>query len=108
MTWALTLLLAAGCAPEAADTAAALPCGEVVTWATFGEGFTRDYCQVCHASTAPDRHGAPASVTFDTEAEALALADRIRARAGGLAPDMPPGGGVPEDELALLACWLGP
>lgn len=102
------LLAVVGCGDPGKPADTAIPCGEVVTWATFGEGFTRDYCQVCHASTAPDRHGAPEAVTFDTEAEAIAWADGILERTIGPEANMPPGGGVPDDDLTLLACWLGP
>jgi hypothetical protein len=102
----VTFFALLGCAEPREETDSALPCGEFVTWATFGEGFTLNYCQVCHASTAPDRFGAPETITFDTEAEALALSDRILARATGVDADMPPGGGVPADHLILLECWL--
>jgi uncharacterized membrane protein len=77
-----------------------------VTWANFGQGFMLGYCQPCHASTAPDRHGAPVDVVFDTEADCITRAERIAARASGDAPTMPPGGGVPQADRALLEIWL--
>jgi uncharacterized membrane protein len=77
-----------------------------VTWANFGAGFITQHCQACHASSTPDRHGAPESVLFDTEEQVWALADRILARAVGEAPTMPPQGGVSEDDIYLLEVWL--
>ncbi len=84
------------------------PCAgqPTVTWANFGEGFMLGYCQPCHASDAPDRHGAPESVVFDTEADVILHAERIRARSLGEGASMPPGGGVPEADRELLEIWL--
>ena len=56
----LFLLLA--CTGDATDdTAVADACADapVVTYETFGAGFLLENCQSCHASTAPDRKGAP-------------------------------------------------
>ena len=78
----------------------------VVTWASWGQGFLIESCQGCHASTSPDRNDAPQTVVFDTEADVIAHRDRILARATGEAPDMPPRGGVSEDDRALLEIWL--
>lgn len=89
------------------DTAVDLCDGEASpAWETFAAGFFTQNCQSCHASTTLERQGAPESVTFDTEAEVLAMADRILARATGDAPDMPPEGGVPADDRLLLEIWL--
>lgn len=93
----------------AVDGAAVLPGCEgepVVTWANFGQGFLREQCQACHASTVINRGNTPADVIFDTEADAVRLADRIEARALGEAPTMPPEGGVSDTDRALLALWL--
>src|SRR5687768_10970994 len=57
-------------------------------WESFGEGFVTTYCQGCHASAAPDRHGAPPQVFFDTEEDALAWQDRILKRAAAAEPTM--------------------
>ena len=78
----------------------------VVTWANFGRGFVTQHCQACHASTAADRHDAPEEITFDTEEQVWALADRILARTLGEAATMPPQGGVSDDDLYLLEVWL--
>ena len=58
------------CSGGATDTAD--PCAEapVVTWETFGEGFLRENCQGCHASSVVDRAGAPVDVTFDDRSAA--------------------------------------
>jgi hypothetical protein len=93
----------------AVDTGAVLPgcAGEpVVTWANFGQGFLREQCQACHASTVVNRGDTPADVIFDTEDDAVRLADRIEARALGSAPSMPPEGGVSETDRTLLEVWL--
>lgn len=77
-----------------------------LAYSNFGEGFLRENCQGCHASTAPDRHGAPEEATFDTVEEAWVWADRILARSTGDSPTMPPRGGVPEDDRTRLEWWL--
>ncbi len=125
--WLLLPLLLAACqgddddAPstadptaESADTAvvdtgtpADAVCADAprITWENFGAGFVTEACQSCHASTTPNRQGAPASVTFDSEEEALALADRILARVVD-AGDMPPQGGITSDDRYLVEVWL--
>jgi uncharacterized membrane protein len=84
------------CAPDDPKT---------VNWDNFGHGFTLARCQGCHATTATDRRGAPADVTFDTEDAAHVVAPRIRTAVIG-ARTMPPGGGVSETDLALVGAWL--
>jgi uncharacterized membrane protein len=78
----------------------------VTTWDNFGRGFLTESCQSCHASTSPNRYGAPEAVSFDSEGEALALADTILAVATGEAARMPPSGGVTEEDRYRLAVWL--
>lgn len=78
-------------------------------WNSFGQGFLVQNCQPCHASAQTDREGAPADVTFDTEQQARDQAARILARAAPeppAAPDMPPQGGVSEEDRLLLRAWL--
>jgi uncharacterized membrane protein len=84
------------------------PCADlpVLTWDNFGQGFLIENCQACHASSSPNRNGAPEDVTFDTEEQALAWADAILATAGGEAPRMPPEGGVSDDDRQRLEIWL--
>lgn len=77
-----------------------------VTWATWGEGFFRNYCTGCHSSQNSEaRFGAPPAVDLDTEAAALAMAARIRVRVLEQ-HDMPRGGGIPAEDLVLLERYL--
>jgi len=89
--------------PEAPDWCAEAP---VTTWHNFGHGFVIETCQPCHASTAVDRHEAPEDVTFDTPEDVVAQRERILLRATGLAPTMPPAGGVAAEQRARLEVWL--
>ena len=102
----MILLWLLACAAEPVGDSAAPACDPQVTWETFGRGFLTQHCDACHAASAADRRGAPASVTFDTEAEVEAWADAILARAAGPDADMPPRGGVSEDDRVLLERWL--
>lgn len=105
----LAALLLAGCGGEGAPTdgdAAVCDGAPVTTWDNFAEGFLRESCQGCHAGSAPDRHDAPADVTFDTEEDALRWADRILATTTAEAPTMPPRGGVEPDDRYRLEVWL--
>ena len=90
----------AGCAEAAAE------CEDepVLAWENFGDGFFTEYCQGCHATTSPDRFGAPTAVVFDDEATVRASdADLVELVRSGA---MPPGGGVPAADVELLASWL--
>ena len=100
-------LASCGGAGDSAAIDSAL-CGDapVLTWENFGQGFLTENCQTCHASAAPDRNGAPSAVTFDDKDESLALADQILARASGDDADMPPEGGVADEERLKLEIWL--
>ena len=103
MLW--MLLLACGASPDA-ESADACTDAPVVTYETFGAGFLIQYCQSCHASTAPDRAGAPADVVFDTADDAWTWRERILERAASEPPTMPPLGGTTEDDRARLRTWL--
>lgn len=105
----------AACGGQAGDSATAQAsardtgaCAEapVLTWANFGDGFVTENCQACHASTTPDRRGAPQTVTFDTYEDTMAHRDRILARSGGDDPTMPPQGGVDAAQREKLTLWL--
>ena len=100
--------LLAGCGDKDADDTGLGFCADapIVTYESFGAGFFTQECQTCHASTSPNRLGAPEEVVFDTEEQILALKDRVLIRATGEAPTMPPQGGVGEDDLARLEAWL--
>ena len=97
------------CAPDNAAPTDSWPaeCADLppVDWVSFGAGFFRSYCSSCHSSTSPDRHGAPIEVNLDSEAAVAAQSERVRARVLD-SGDMPVGGGIPEDDLALLSILL--
>jgi len=84
------------------------PCADVptVTYNNFGQGFMTENCQGCHASTAPNRYGAPAEVIFDTVEDCWALVDRVLVRSTGDDATMPPQGGVSADDRTKLEWWL--
>jgi hypothetical protein len=108
---ALALAACAGGAPAgggggpAPDDTGSLP---LVTWESFGEALMVEHCQPCHASTTPDRYGAPEDVIFDTEAAVLARRDAVLAAATGAAPSMPPALPLDETDQARLRAWLRP
>ena len=79
---------------------------QVVTWASFGEGFMIENCQSCHSSTSPNRYGAPMDVQFDSHEDVLSWSDSILELSVGHNPSMPPGGGVSDSDLMLLEDWL--
>jgi uncharacterized membrane protein len=86
----------------------AAPDGARVTYANFGDAYLRNWCRGCHSSAieGEDRSGAPDGIDFNTHEDAQMWADRIRARALGDDPGMPPAGGPSAEELALLEEWL--
>ena len=76
-----------------------------VTWDNWGSGFFTTHCQGCHASTTPDRYGATVGVDFDNLADLRQWHERVRVRVLE-DEDMPPAGGISEDELFLLGVLL--
>ena len=106
----ILLLAAVACDVGEGDATDALPeaCNgaPITTWDNFGAGFVTENCQPCHASTAPNRQGAPEDVRFDTEEDVWSLAPAILERATGEEPTMPPRGGVTEDDRYRLEVWL--
>lgn len=105
MRRAVAAVLIAGCTPDvdSADPCADLP---VVTYDNFGDALLTGHCQSCHASTSPDRAGAPEEVSFDTHADALVWKDAILRVATGEAPTMPPGLTIGADDRERLRIWL--
>lgn len=113
----LAFILACGGAPEdtsqtgdTGDTgteAAPEECADEpeVTWATWGDGFFRTWCQSCHSADTPQRNGAPESVDFDTRADVSRQASAVR-RAVLETETMPLGGGLAEDDRLLLDILL--
>ena len=95
-------------APEASTGCSTVP---TVTWDGWAHGFFTTYCLACHSAQNVDqRRDAPANVDFDSEADVVALAARVRARVLDEGT-MPIGGGVFPDDLTLLniymTCTLG-
>ena len=78
----------------------------VVTYESFGQGFIRENCQSCHASSALNRYGAPESVIFDTHEDVIAQANDILQEVTGNTPRMPPAGGVELETRELVSIWL--
>ena len=70
------------------------------------ETIVKERCQPCHASTSPNRYGAPEDVFFDTHEDVMERKDQILEQATGEDPYMPPQGGVTENDLFLLETWL--
>ncbi len=112
VTIILAIALLGGCQQQESTSAEDQPigtCGQdlpVLSWESFGQGFFEAYCQGCHSSNVSDRRGAPPGITFDSEDAALASSAAITSSTLSEAPTMPPGGGVPDDERALLTAYL--
>ena len=77
----------------------------MVTWDNWVESMIITHCQGCHASSSPNRYGAPLEIHFDHKEAAYDLADRIYIRTLEQ-EDMPPAGGILEEDLYLLDIWL--
>lgn len=80
-------------------------CSDPPTYDNWTQGFLDGKCQSCHASTSPNRNGAPPSVAFDTRAMADQWRDRIEVTVFEEG-SMPPSGGVTSTEKVLLEQWL--
>ena len=78
----------------------------LVNWANFGNGFMIQNCNGCHASTTPERYGAPELATFDTPEEVWTQKASVLYAAGGEDPRMPPSGGTTDIQRLKLAIWL--
>jgi uncharacterized membrane protein len=103
----MVLLLWLGCAGDEVDSSAAY-CAEApdVTWGGFVHGFVVTYCTSCHSvNNTEGRYGAPEGVDFDSEADMVDQAARVRVRVLEEA-SMPIGGGVYEADLSLLDAYL--
>ena len=81
--------------------------GTHTSWENTGRPITLAWCVPCHSGAlVPDeRQGAPEEVNFDDYEAVVLWADRIRVRATE-AMDMPPMGGVPQEDLDALAEWI--
>jgi uncharacterized membrane protein len=76
-----------------------------VTWEGYAQGKFLAHCEGCHATDTPKRYGAPEAVTFDTEADIRTWKERIIVRMLEQ-EDMPPAGGLTDDEKYLLNIYL--
>jgi uncharacterized membrane protein len=87
--------------PDACETS-------YLAYDNFGAPFVVNWCRGCHSSSVPEgmRQNAPVGVNFDTGADVLEWQERIRIRATGAQPTMPPAGGPSTQERALLAEWI--
>lgn len=78
----LASLLAA--CDEGSPTGATCPPTTPPTYASFGQGFFSTYCTSCHSANSTNRHGAPGSQNYDTEADVIRhAADIDEAAAAG-------------------------
>lgn len=77
-------------------------------YGNFAAAFSADWCRGCHGAAVPEgmRQKAPLDVNFDDLESLRHWNERIRIRATGDAPTMPPAGGPSPEERALLAEWL--
>jgi len=110
----LPLVLILGCGPDELapgeeSAIVPVPCDREppLDYDNFGVGFMARNCTGCHSSglAEGDRFGAPELVDLDTLSAVDTWAYRIHARAIQ-DTTMPPGGGIPEEDLALLDEWL--
>ena len=88
--------------PEVSEECIDVP---LITYSSFGQGFISFNCQGCHGSGAPDRQGAPDSVTFDNHDEVLFWLERIYQRTH-VSLDMPPALGIFEEDQERLRIWI--
>lgn len=101
------LLWLLACGPGAGDSGDPR-CTEapVVTWESYGHIFMTTYCVSCHSTYNEDhRYGAPVGVDFDSEADLIRQAVRVRVRVLE-EQTMPVAGGVFPDDLVLLERYL--
>ena len=110
----IALLMTAACS-EGAPTGAVCPPTNPPTYAAFGQPFFATYCTSCHSANATNRHGAPRSQNYDTEADVVLHAaeiDEVAAKGpGGTNTSMPKLGGtvtkLPSDaEREMLGVFL--
>jgi uncharacterized membrane protein len=66
---------------EGSPTGATCPPTTAPTYASFGQGFFSTYCTSCHSANSTNRHGAPGSQNYDTEADIIKHAADIDAAA---------------------------
>ena len=82
-------------------------CSSVITYETEGMGLMRTYCTSCHSQnlSGKKRYGAPQGMDFDTLSGIRTWAEESAEQIGEQG-DMPPGGGIHQDERDALVNWL--
>ena len=90
---------------EEFDTADICSTAPYVNWENKIRGLITTHCQGCHSSVTPYTYGAPESVNFDTEEDTISWKERIQIRVLD-EEDMPPAGGLLEEDKYLLQVWL--
>ncbi len=75
LSFALSLALAA--CTGGSPTGSECPTTNPPTYASFGQNFFTTYCTSCHSASSTNRHGAPKSQNYDTEADIKAHIDDI-------------------------------
>jgi len=104
---ALLALAACSASSESLEQRACPPGGTPLTYDDFGAEFFARWCESCHSASSTDRNGAPADVTFDTQAQIVAWKDRIYANAADDNTSMPLGPAGPDSETRhQLGDWL--
>ena len=114
LQWMMVGALLLGCAGKengalsVEDSAVADHCNDAtfLSWETFGDGFVTENCQACHASTSPNRNGAPESVSFDSYEQSISHGEQILAVVTSDNPTMPPEGGIDEQTRQQVYTWL--
>jgi len=103
------LLFLLSCALFSSDTGDTAGCDRSppLDYDTFGEGVMNKHCTGCHSSYLPEgqRFEAPIGVDLNTYQGVLDYAERVHDRTVEQ-QNMPPGGGLSEEELALIDEWL--
>jgi hypothetical protein len=104
---AVTVVLGAGCNVITLDEYPCPPGGTTLSYDNFGFAFMENYCNSCHSAPDGERNGAPDDFVFATQADVIAHADRIFARAADTNDSMPPGPDtIPMTQRVDLANWL--
>ena len=73
----LALALSLAACGSGSPTGSACPTDNPPTYASFGQQFFTTYCTGCHSATASNRHDAPGSQNYDTEADVIRHAAEI-------------------------------
>jgi uncharacterized membrane protein len=89
-------------------TSLVCPKGTHLTYENFGEGFLRNYCQMCHSKglAAGARAGAPLGADFDAASDAALWRAAMLSKAGTDMSPEPPVNNVSSSERAQFAEWL--